>query len=185
MPAEVAVKSGKKVWWKCSKCSHEWQAVIVDRVNGRGCPVCAGRVTKKGYNDLATQYPNLADEWHYGKNSIKPTDITPGSHKKVWWLGKCGHEWQAMIPSRVQGCGCAVCAGKIILEGFNDLATKRPELLDEWNYSKNVIKPTEIGGSSGKKVWWKCEKGHEWQAAVYSRANNGCPICAGKRIKNE
>ena len=32
--------SGKKVWWKCSKCDKSWEARISSRVNGRGCPQC-------------------------------------------------------------------------------------------------------------------------------------------------
>jgi len=33
-----------------------------------------------------------------------------------------------------------------------------------------------------KKIWWKCEKGHEWQATV-SNGNDsrGCPYCAAKK----
>ena len=32
-----------------------------------------------------------------------------------------------------------------------------------------------------KKVWWKCKKGHEWQASVGYRAKfaRPCPICNG------
>ena len=46
-------------------------------------------------------------EWHPTKNNgLDPTDVTKGSHYKVWWLGKCGHEWQAVISSRTRGVGC-------------------------------------------------------------------------------
>lgn len=41
LPSEVSVHSARKVWWKCSKCNHEWQATIDKRSNGRGCPKCA------------------------------------------------------------------------------------------------------------------------------------------------
>ena len=33
---------------------------------------------------------------------------------------------------------------------------------------------------SGKKVWWVCNEGHEWQAAISTRARSDCPYCAGK-----
>ena len=33
-----------------------------------------------------------------------------------------------------------------------------------------------------KKVWWKCSKGHEWQAAIGSRnRGSGCPECAREK----
>lgn len=66
-----------------------------------------------GQNDLATVNPNLAVEWHPSKNgSLLPSQITAGSNKKVWWLGKCGHEWEAAIYSRAAGKGCPYCYGK-------------------------------------------------------------------------
>lgn len=38
--------------------------------------------------------------------------------------------------------------------------------------------------TSNKKIWWKCHKGHEWQAAVSSRVvgGNGCPYCSGQKV---
>lgn len=37
--------------------------------------------------------------------------------------------------------------------------------------------------SSGKQVWWKCTKGHEWTAKISSRnKGNGCPYCSGKKV---
>ena len=34
------------------------------------------------------------------------------------------------------------------------------------------------------KVWWKCEKGHSYEASISNRTykNQGCPYCAGKRV---
>ena len=39
-PSEYTQKSGQRVWWKCSKCSNEWEAEINNRANGNGCPTC-------------------------------------------------------------------------------------------------------------------------------------------------
>ena len=55
---------------------------------------------------------------------------------------------------------------------YPDLATSNPELVKEWHPSKNGnLSPTEVSQKSGKNVWWICEKGHEWQAKVYTRTN--------------
>lgn len=36
-----------------------------------------------------------------------------------------------------------------------------------------------------KKVWWLCEKGHEWTAVIHSRANGTkCPICTNTKVLN-
>ncbi|MBR5678792.1 MAG: zinc-ribbon domain-containing protein, partial [Paludibacteraceae bacterium] len=41
---QVYPKSTKKVWWKCQKCGHEWQAVIASRAKGTKCPLCSGHI---------------------------------------------------------------------------------------------------------------------------------------------
>ena len=182
-PENVTIRSGKKVWWKCSK-GHEWQSRIADR-NNRGCPYCAGRYAIIGQNDLQTVNPALAREWNYEKNKgLNPSDVLPGSDKKVWWKCQNGHEWQAVINSRNSGCACPYCAGLHAIIGETDLQTVNPSLAKEWNYEKNDgLTPNDVLPNSNKKIWWKCTRGHEWQAAIDNR-NNGhnCPYCSGKKI---
>ncbi len=92
-PADVTMKSGKKVWWKCSK-GHEWQTTVYSRTAGSGCPFCSGRIAIKGENDLLTLRPDIAKLWHPTKNGdLTPEQVTIGSGKKVLWQGICGHEW--------------------------------------------------------------------------------------------
>ena len=183
-PNIIKSTSGKKVWWKCSK-GHEWQASVNNRNQGRGCPFCSNKQVLKGYNDLATINPKLATEWDYGKNTgLNPEKVGSTSEIKVWWRCSKGHEWQASIKSRNNGIGCPICSNKQVLKGYNDLATKNPELAKEWNYEKNKdIKPDMVIAGSGKKVWWKCSKGHEWQASINNRKKGTkCPICSNAQV---
>ena len=63
------------------------------------------------------------------------------------------------------------------------MATLEPLLVKQWS-KKNKIKPTEVSIGSHKKVIWRCEKGHEWEAAVKSRTINrtGCPYCSHNKV---
>ena len=130
-PSSLTLGSHKKAWWKCPKCKGKWQAYISDRTGKDSrhhtkCPYCSGRKVLSGFNDLATINPRLASEWHPTKNgNLKPVDVTIGSGKKVWWkCSKCGHEWQAIIESRVlYHRGCPACSNKVCVPGKNDLAT--------------------------------------------------------------
>ena len=179
-PDMVMANSGKKVWWICKK-GHEWEASIDNRSRGRDCPFCANKQLLKGYNDLATINPKLAKEWNYEKNGeLKPDMIMANSGKKVWWICNKEHEWEASVINRNRGTGCSICTGQQVYKGYNDLATINPNLAKEWNYEKNdKLKPDMVMTNSNRKVWWKCNKGHEWQATIYSRNNgNGCPTCA-------
>lgn len=41
-PRDVTEKSGKKVWWQCDTCLHEWQAVVKNRTHlNSPCPLCS------------------------------------------------------------------------------------------------------------------------------------------------
>ncbi len=59
----------------------------------------------------------------------------------------------------------------------------------EWNWEKNNelgLDPKTLTLGSGKKVWWKCDKGYEWQATIASRnSGNGCPICYNEKRKKK
>ena len=180
-PEYFLANSHKGVWWKCSK-GHEWQATIDSRSRGNGCPYCSGRYAVKGENDLQTMNPTLAKEWNYIKNDANMPDMfTANSGEKVWWKCSEGHEWQASIHSRNSGVGCPYCAGKKVLEGYNDLQTLNPALSKEWNYEKNSDSPNSFTVNSGKKVWWKCKEGHEWQATIASRnRGHSCPYCSSR-----
>ena len=183
-PSKLTCGSGMKVWWKCCN-GHSWQATINNRSNGRSCPYCAGKKVLIGYNDLQTTDPTLAAEWNYGRNGYsKPTGFTANSNKKVWWKCNEGHEWQAIIADRHSGTGCPYCSNQKVLKGLNDLQTENPTLAAEWNYEKNGdLRPDSFVANSGKNVWWKCSKGHEWKAAINDRNKGvGCPFCAGQQV---
>ncbi len=183
-PDMVTANSNKKVWWKCNK-GHEWQAIIISRNKGSGCPICANQQILKGYNDLATINSTLAKEWNYEKNGdLKPDMVMASSEKKVWWKCNKGHEWQATIKNRNNGSGCLICTNQQVLKGYNDLATINLTLAKEWNYEKNgSLKPDMVIANSIKKVWWKCNKGHEWQACIGNRMRGtGCPYCSGRQV---
>lgn len=79
--------------------------------------------------------------------------------------------------------GCPYCSGLLPIEGETDLLTTNPELISEWNYEKNtLLTPNMVKAGSSDKVWWICDKGHEWQAVISSRTVNesGCPFCSGR-----
>lgn len=191
-PYTIAYGSGKtKVWWLCLKHKHSYDMTPNNRTSKKsvGCPYCSGRRVLVGYNDFATIHPDLANEWDYERNSSNPTEYTACSSAKVWWVcPSFGHSYEAMISNRVSiNSGCSICAGKVILEGFNDLATTNPKCIDDWDYELNNLTPQEVSHASGKKVWWKCHEGHDSYLQTVSKhtAGRGCPKCAIESIRNK
>ena len=123
--------------------------------------------------NFAEMHPELASEFSERNLPLMASDITYGSNKKYWWSGKCGHEWLASPKSRHSGEGCPYCAGMQVLEGFNDLASVRPELVDEWSSENEPLKPNNVNAASHRKVKWKGKCGHSWNAFIYNRTVNG------------
>lgn len=184
-PTEVTAGSHKKILWSCEK-GHEWEAIVSSvAVDGCGCPYCAGKRAIPGETDLATVRPDVLREWDYEKNVLTPSEILPSSHDKAWWKCDLGHSWQAVVFSRTRekASGCPYCTGRLVMPGFNDLATLKPKVAEEWYQTLNgMLKPEDVTLGSNKKVWWQCRDGHIWRAAIYSRTRKkgaGCPVCAG------
>lgn len=161
-PDRITYGSNKVVWWK-GACGHEWQTSVKARSNGENCPICSGARVIEGVNDLATLKPELADEWSSKNDPLNPTMVTTGSHKKVIWQDKYGHEWTATVKSRaLNGTGCPYCSHNKILVGFNDLASQRPQIASEWSERNYPLKPDMVTVFANRKVWWRCSKGHEY-----------------------
>lgn len=180
-PIDVRPFSDKRVWWRCPE-GHEWKARVADRSQGTGCPYCAGTILLPE-RSLKALHPHLAQEWHPTKNgSTDPSQVSCGSNRRAWWRCSKGHEWEAVIYSRVSGRGCPYCAGKKAGQGVS-LADQHPELLSEWHHQMNGdLDPFSVTSGAHRKVWWVCPHGHEWQTAVKTRvAGHGCPVCALER----
>ena len=178
-PDGITFGSNKKVWWK-GTCGHEWQASVKACSNGEKCPICSGARVIAGINDLQTTHPEIASEWSEKNLPLKPDEVNAKSRKNVWWrCGKCGNEWKSVINARVKGTVCPVCAEREVLAGYNDLATTDNQLLSEWDYEQNKLKPTEVSRTSAKRAWWKCRHGHSWSMKINERTilNKGCRIC--------
>lgn len=169
--------SSTKRNWKCKK-GHTWVARTANRTNlsaGKtGCPTCSGYQILKGFNDLKTLFPKLAKEAH----DWDPTLIGVSFKKKLTWKCSEGHLFESLIENRRRGDGCQFCSGRQCLPGFNDLRTTDPKLAEQamgWD-------PSKVSRGSGKRVKWKCAKGHTWMATPNTRTSSknnatGCPGC--------
>ena len=98
------------VEWNCS-AGHSWKAQVSTRTSkGTGCPVCSGRVSDPGVNDLATLMPELAASWSE-KNDRGPFSVLPGSSYLAVWVCPKHGDWTARVNKRaLHGTGCPTCA---------------------------------------------------------------------------
>ena len=163
------------------KKGHSWRATVGSRASGCGCPFCSGRKATPE-NNFSSKYPHLVALWNAGRNGkLTPNNITPSTHRFFWWKCPKGHEWrQALRAFILNKSLCPLCSGNRVSEQVS-LRSLKPALSTEWNHKRNgKLKPSDVHAYSNKKVWWKCPKGHEWQATITSRSSgNGCGRCTG------
>lgn len=180
-PLDVTSNSNRIAWWMCRE-KHEWQSVVCGRNKGLGCPYCSGQRVCRD-NCLRTRNKRISKEWHPTKNgSLTPEDVTTGSNKKVWWVCKRKHEWQASVNQRSRGAGCPYCSHNRV-SNQNSLQFANQALAREWHPTKNRdLHPEMVAIFSNKRAWWRCKNGHEWEAIIANRSKGkDCPYCRGNR----
>lgn len=189
--------------WKCEN-GHTYQTSVFSRVRSNGCKECnkslySEKIVRsnalKGIS-FTEANPEIINEWNLEKNKFTPNEVTSKSNLLVWFKCKDGHEWTSTPKRRTRGDGCPICTkdkmpnlirvGKLKKAGVS-FAEKYPELLDEWDYDRNVYKPEELTPYSGYKVHWKCKFNHNWEATISNRTqnNSGCPFCKSSTSKLE
>ena len=188
----VAAKTTSSAWWQCEKISeHVWEEPVVNRTSRKSsCPFCRGAKVSED-NTFARIHPELALEWHPTKNGdMTPETITSHFYKKVWWICKLKHEWQAKANVRItERSGCPFCAQTYLLKE-NSLAYRYPEIAAQWHANKNRkmlsslqgswvantnrhlapqdrptnnrrLTPEDVSYGSHQKIWWQCARSDE------------------------
>ena len=137
---------------------------------------------------FAKAYPEAAARWCFERNcGFGPEDFSYGSSVRAWF--KCpegpDHFYQVTLSRMGKAVrtdtfsmGCGFCRGLRISKD-NNLAKNYPELAREFMTKKNGFKASQVSYGSWKMVFWKCKRGHEWQATIANRTgrDSGCPRC--------
>lgn len=102
-PDDVSYMSNVPYRWVCSN-GHRFTASPAERVRrNKSCTVCKSVLIKR---------PDIALEWHPDKNSLKPDEVTPASHKEVWFICRnCSEKYICEVVDRCRrkGPNCPHC----------------------------------------------------------------------------
>ena len=135
---------------------------------------------------LLKAFPEIAAEWAYDFNDgSSPADFLPKSRRRVHWRCSMGHVWPAIIAQRTsKGTGCPFCSGKLCLPE-RSIAALHPEITSMWDHDKNAISPETVAPTSGRRVSWRCERGHLWDNTVQATVKSGgyCGKCNSLEIQ--
>lgn len=186
-PTQVRFNETTRVDWKCPKstCAQVYDMSANKRWNGQNCPYCAGKRIAVGVNDLGTTHPALAAE----ADGWDPTTVTAGSSKIKPWKctePRCQYRWSVSVDNRaLQGTRCPACANKVVVAGYNDIATTHPDIAAQ---AMGQWKPSEYTYGSDFMGRWQCPEPEclrQWNDSISHRTieGRGCPDCS--LLKND
>ena len=188
----------------CPACGYNWYDGTVHATSQP--------ITIIGKTDFPSCCPSLYLEWNKEKNMVDPYKLRCSSHKRVFWkCNKCGFgekdDWIVAVDARIRNkSGCPACGynwnddtyhitsgTSAVVEGKNDLASKYPNLLDEWAFDLNKrVSPFRVKAGSKERVAWICSKcgfgkDGKWVTKIGDRTQyqTGCPSCGYNSFKGE
>lgn len=204
-PTNVSRLSNKSWLWIC-ECGEEWESRPPKKdYTYFACSECSpdlsrlmivkNRVDRAG-GPLWKTHPDIWSEVDLQRNEeagINADLIYYGiESKKVWWnCDDCKQSYSMSHSRKLRGgeCSSESCINMRIGDNARNRAWDRlgpmseahPELLDEFDYEKNLKSPSEIRANSKEDVWWICQDySHSWEQSIYSRIRyqNNCIICS-------
>lgn len=97
-PSTLTAGSRQKKDWRCSN-GHVYFSVVASRTTRRsGCTFCSNRKVLVGFNDLKTNFPDIAAEAY----EWDPSTVIAGTDEKKRWRCNKGHFWDATVSQRTR-----------------------------------------------------------------------------------
>ena len=188
----IGARSHLNLYWNCEK-GHVYRLNVMSRTrNDSGCPEC--HKNSNSSNLLKDRFPDIFSQINKEETlklypNLDFNSLTSYSERKIMWNCPNGHVYPQIIGNKTRkGYTCPYCSNRQLLIGYNDLETfvnNHPEyqyILEEWDYSQNILKPSEVLYISKTKYWWICKHGHNYQQSLSCKIhmNEHCPKCANK-----
>ena len=145
-PWQVILGTERKVWWRHyhrqTKTWHEWISRVssMNKGTSKTCPICDGKQVLVGFNDLKSIRPEIAKQWDYNRNVLRPEQVMYGSGKLAYWkhhhkTKKEWHTWRAVISRQLVPGQCPKCHPG----GFDLLKESKVYILSDLIQNSNII----------------------------------------------
>lgn len=195
-PRQITKSSGKKYWFTCETCIHDFEMAISHIIRNdseKTCPICSSQYLCKDedcnicFEKSFASHPKfvfLDKEKHKDINFKK---IFKSSNTKYWFNCNCGHSNEMTLNSVSSGSWCSyccvpqlkLCENEDCNRCFEKSFASHPRvkfLIDD------DINPRSIFKGSQRKLNFKCEKGHKFlkQISIIGENFGWCPQCLRK-----
>jgi len=177
-PRDVFKSSpNKKYWFTCDN-NHDFDIRLNDVTGGHWCSSCH---QTPSYEQSFASNEERASYWHTTKNGkVKPRDVFKSSHKKYWFTCDNGHDFDIRLNDVTGGNWCPSCHQT---PSYDRSFASNEERAACWHITKNgKVKPRDVFKSSGKKYWFTCDNGHDFDTKLSNVTNlrQWCSSCVNK-----
>lgn len=172
-PFEILKTSQEKAWFISktnTSVQREINQVVKSIKRSRTRPSKTKYVPNRDFTCLTLDYPEIAALWDHKKNTINVENVSSGQRRfKAWWIcPDTGVSYQRTVFDQVKaGPRSPFMTGSLVLPGYNDLATLRPEVVSVWS-DENTKVPSEISKYSDYKAILVDELGNTFTRTVES-----------------
>jgi hypothetical protein len=200
-PRMVAKCSGKKYWFKCIDCTHEFETNIsyISNNNEKYCPICSSQwlcndeSCKICFEKSFASHPKFS---YLDKEKYKDINfrmVFRNSNIKYWFICDCGHNNEISLNSVSSGSWCSYCCNPPLKlcekedceQCFKKSFASHPRIkyIDNSEINTNF---RLIFKGSHNKYNFKCDNGHVFLKqikCITSKQSSWCPKCTRKTEK--
>ncbi|AEA07241.1 putative restriction endonuclease [Lausannevirus] len=182
----------KKLAFKCPKCFHDFEMAPNNLSVGQFCPFCSSSklccsddcricFEKSFASHEKSKYCNVQ------KSKFEPKNVFLNSSKKLWFdCPMCDHQFEAAVEKVFRGRFCPFCKNKKLCYSescdmcYKNSFASHPKA-KFWITEKNKSTARNVAIRSSKKIWVRCEKGHEFESDPNNISRGSwCAICKNK-----
>jgi very-short-patch-repair endonuclease len=199
-PLYVAKSSGKKRWFKCNECGHDFNMSINHITQDSWCKYCTVRWTHCGDKDCKYCFNrsfashDKSKYWDAEKNNQDALQVAKTSGKKYWFkCEECNHSFKSRLSDISNGRWCGYCSlswkhcGDEECEYCYKRSFKSHYRSNFFHKEKNNGEdPLYIIKSKNKKYWFTCDDcGNDFKSSINSITNKDswCKYCKNKTEK--
>ncbi|QJX73958.1 hypothetical protein F-E9_185 [Faustovirus] len=173
-------------WWRCELYPdfphHNHKMSIGEKVNNlsKGCHNCQRFVVN---NSKFSGIKEVKAEWDWEANIETPDQVAFGSDDKRMFRCFLNHSYECAPSAFKRGRRCGICAGKVLLRGFNTFETAE-DSEEFWDDEANEKEIWEYPKSAHVFVNLRCPKyKHKFSVTTnnFTNKNSRCPYCSCQR----
>ena len=194
-PRQVFMNAKSKYWFTCNECGHDFETTLANMTQSKiGCAFCVN--IKLCSNDACTicfqksfaSSPKVI-YWNTEQNgSITPRQLFLKSNQKCYFTcPDCAHVCYRHIGNIDNESWCPFCGNRELCTDTSCMQCYKKSFSSHsksvfWHPTKNgTFKPRNMFLHSGKKIYFICEKGHEFDSKLNNISNGGwCGFCRNK-----